>query len=73
MDPDVAWRNGRGCPPVVHYGVDLQLVHVFSCYDNTLQMRIVPNAKCQWVLAFALWLVTVVVMIIITVIYYYYY
>jgi len=42
MDLDVACRNGRGCPLVVHYWADSQLVHVFRCYDN-----IVPNSKCQ--------------------------
>jgi len=26
MDPDVTWR-GTGCPLVVHYWADLQLVH----------------------------------------------
>ena len=45
MHPDVTWGNGRGCPLVVHYWADLQLVHGFSCYDN-----IAPNAKCQRVL-----------------------
>jgi len=33
-DLDVTWANGRGCPVVVHYWVDLQLVHGFRCYDN---------------------------------------
>ena len=33
-DPDVTWGNGRECPLVVHYSVDLQLVHGFHCYDN---------------------------------------
>ena len=41
-DPDVTWRNGRGCRLVVHYWADLQLVHWFRCYDNTA-----PKAKCQ--------------------------
>jgi len=27
-DPDVTWRNGTGCPLVVHYWVDLQSVHM---------------------------------------------
>ena len=44
-DLDLAWGNGKGCPPVVHYWADLQSVHGFRCYDN-----IVPNAKCQQVL-----------------------
>jgi len=34
MDLDVTWGNGRGCPVVVHYWVDLQSVHGFRCYDN---------------------------------------
>jgi len=42
MDLDVTW----GCPLVVHYWADLQLVHGFHCYDN---------AKCQQVLVLALW------------------
>jgi len=27
--PDVTWRNGRGCPLVVHYRADLQSVQGF--------------------------------------------
>ena len=27
--------SGRGCPLVVHYWEDLQLVHGLRCYDNT--------------------------------------
>jgi len=34
MDLGVTWGNGRGCPLVVHYWPDLQLVHGFRCYDN---------------------------------------
>jgi len=34
MDPDVTWRNGTGCPLVVHYWTDLQSVLRFRCYDN---------------------------------------
>jgi len=45
MDPDMKWRNGRGCPLVVHYWADLQSVHGFCCYDN-----IALNVKCQQVL-----------------------
>jgi len=26
--------DGRGCPLVLHYWADLQLVHKFRCYDN---------------------------------------
>ena len=33
-DPDVTWQNGRVCPVVVHYWVDLESVHGFRCYDN---------------------------------------
>jgi len=52
-DPDVSWGMvGRGCPLVVHYWADLQVVHRFCCYDNTA-----PNAKCQRVLVLALCLV----------------
>ena len=43
-----------GSPLVVHYWADLQSVHEFRCYDN-----IAPNAKCQWVLVFALCLVNI--------------
>jgi len=28
-DPDITWGNGRACPLVVHYWVDLQSVHGF--------------------------------------------
>jgi len=39
-------------PPLMHCWADLQSVHGFRCYDN-----IVPNAKCQRVLALAyVWL-----------------
>jgi len=51
-DPDVTWRNGRGCPLVVHCWADLQLVHGFHCCDN-----IAPNAKCQRLLVLAVCLV----------------
>jgi len=51
-DPDVTWGNGRGCPLVVHYWADLQLVHGFHCCDN-----IAPNVKCQRVLVLAVCLV----------------
>jgi len=39
MDPDVTWRNGRGCPLVVHYWADLQSLHVSRCYDNIARTR----------------------------------
>jgi len=51
-DPDVSWQNGRGCPVVLQYWVDLQSVHGFCCYGN-----IAPNAECQLVLVFAVCLV----------------
>ena len=41
-DPEVTWGNGRGCPLVVRYWADLQLVNGFRCYDI-----IAPNAKCS--------------------------
>jgi len=34
MHPDVTLGNGRGCPLVVHYWADLQLVHGLRCYVN---------------------------------------
>ena len=43
------WGNGRGCPLVMYYSEDLQLVHGFRCYDI-----IAPNANCQRVLVLAL-------------------
>jgi len=33
-DPDVTWGSGRGCPLVVHYWTDLQLVHGLRCCGN---------------------------------------
>ena len=51
-DPDVTWGNGKGCPLVVQYWVDLQSLHGFRCYDN-----IASNAKCERVLVLALCLV----------------
>jgi len=33
-DPDVTWRRGRGCSPVVHYWADLQSGHGLRCYGN---------------------------------------
>ena len=58
-DPDVTWRNGSGCPLVVHYCVDLQSMHEFHCHDN-----IAPNAKCQQVLVLAVWLVIIIIITI---------
>ena len=54
-DPDVSWGNGTGCP-VVHYWADLQSVHGFLGYDNS----IVPNEKCHRVLVLALCLVELI-------------
>ena len=51
-DPDVTWRNGRGCPVFVHYWADLQSMHWLPWYDN-----MAPNAKCPRVLVLALCLV----------------
>ena len=51
-DPDATQGNVRGCPLVVHYWADLQLVHRFHCYED-----VAPNGKCQWVLVLALCLV----------------
>jgi len=39
VDPDVTWRNGRGCPLVVHCWADLQSVRGFRCYDNIARTR----------------------------------
>jgi len=38
-DTDVTWRNGRVCPLVVHYLVDLQSVHGLRCYGNITRTR----------------------------------
>jgi len=55
-DPDVTWRNGRGCPLLVYYWTDLQSVHGFCCYDN-----IALNATCRRVLVLALCLVIIII------------
>jgi len=52
-DPDVTWRNYRGCPLVVHHWADLQSVHGLRCYGNS------ANAKCQRVRVLALCLVCI--------------
>ena len=49
-DPNVTWGNGRGCPLVVQYWADFQLVHGFRCCDN-----IAPNVECQGVLVYSLY------------------
>jgi len=43
-DPDVTWRNGRGCPLVVDYWADLQSVHGFRCYDNSAEREMSASA-----------------------------
>ena len=53
MDPDVTWWNGRGCPVVVHYWVDLQSAHGFRCYDSIARTRNVSECMyslCAWFL-----------------------
>ena len=50
-DLDVTWQSGRGCPLVVHYWADLQLLHGMHCYGNITRTLVTGvNAKCQWVL-----------------------
>ena len=39
MEPRLYLGSGRGCPLVVHYWADLQLVHGLRCYGNTMEMR----------------------------------
>jgi len=41
MDPDVTWRNSRGCPLVVHYWADLQSVHGFRCCDSIHECKLI--------------------------------
>ena len=43
-DPDVTGGNGTGCPVVVHYLPDLQLVHGFRCYDNSAEREMLASA-----------------------------
>ena len=43
-NPDASWRNGRGCPVVVQYLVDLQSVHGFRCYDNSAEHKMSASA-----------------------------
>jgi len=43
-DPDVSWRNGRGCPVTAHCWADLQSVHGFRCYDNSAEREMSANA-----------------------------
>ena len=37
--PGCNLANGSGCPLVVHYWVDLQVVHEFCCCDSIARMR----------------------------------
>jgi len=55
-DPDVTWRSGRGCPLVVHYWADLQLVHGLRCYGNITRTRNVS----EYMLVLAICLVSYV-------------
>ena len=59
-DPDVTLGNDSGCPLVVHYWMDLQLVHGFRCYDNIARMRNV--SECS---VLALCLVLFVIMFVV--------
>jgi len=54
-DPDVSWRNGRGCPLVVHYG------RLCNRCTDFVAMTTSPNSNCQRVLVLALCLVAVIV------------
>jgi len=45
-DPNVTLGNGRGCPLVMHYWADLQLVHRFCCCDNIARTQNV--SECQY-------------------------
>jgi len=56
VDSDVTWGNGGGCPLVVHYWADLQLVHGFRCCDKIARMRNV--SECLYLLY--AWLVTLI-------------
>jgi len=55
-DPDITWKNGRGCPLLVDDWADLQSVHGFRCYSS-----IVPNAKCQRMRVLAVCLAIIVI------------
>jgi len=45
-DPDLTWGNGRGCPLVLHYWVDLKPVHGFHC-STYRHMRNVSECLCS--------------------------
>jgi len=56
-DPDVSWWNGRGCPLVVHFWADLQLVHGFRCYDklqHSAEREMSARACTRWMPGFGL-------------------
>ena len=55
-DPDVTWKSGRGCPPVVHYWADLESVHGLRCYGNIKRTRNVS----EYMLVLALCLIHMV-------------
>ena len=55
-DPDVSWGSGRGCPLVVHYWADLQLVDVLRCYSN------MTRNVSEYMLVFALFLVNLLML-----------
>jgi len=40
-DPDVTWRNGRGCYLVGLCWADFQLVHGFRCYNNIHAFKLI--------------------------------
>ena len=42
-DPDVT-SGMAGCPLVVHYCADLQSVHGFRCYDNSVEREMSASA-----------------------------
>jgi len=55
-DPDVTRGSGRGCPLVVHYWADLQLVDVLRCYSN------MTRNVSEYMLVFALFLVNLLML-----------
>jgi len=52
-DPEVTWGSGWGCPLVVHYWADLQLVHGLRCYGNITRTRNVSEYINQSINLFA--------------------
>jgi len=38
-DTNVTWGSVKRCPLVVHYWADLQSVHGWRCYGNTMEMH----------------------------------